>query len=88
MKETLVRVLYGICGMAFGVLITVKANKIVDNIGRISYAEKYLGVGGSYTFMRLLGILLVFIFLALATGTLGLVFDSIKNFLLSIFSTL
>ncbi len=39
-----------------GVLVIVYADKIVDFTGDIDFAEKFLGVGGTYTFMKLFGL--------------------------------
>ena len=40
-----------------GVLIIIYTDKIVDFIGDVDFAEKILGVGGTYTFMKLFALI-------------------------------
>lgn len=55
-----------------GFCLLIRADKVVDNFtGRIGFAENYLGNGGTYTFIKLLGLaIIVFSFMHL-TGGLG-----------------
>lgn len=85
MKELFLRILYSLIGISFGTVLVLYANKIVDNVGRMELAEKYLGFGGTYTAVRLIGIFLIFFFLAYMTGILGPVYKAITGFFLSIF---
>lgn len=39
-----------------GLVITVKSEVIVNNIGDIDWCEHYIGSGGTYTFVKLFGI--------------------------------
>ena len=48
-----------IFGVPFGYLLLRYYEKIGNSIGEIGFAEKYLGSGGTYTFIKLLGILII-----------------------------
>ncbi len=39
-----------------GILVVVKSARIGDFVGEIAFAEKAFGSGGTYTFIKLLGI--------------------------------
>ncbi len=41
-----------------GVVMIVKADKIVSFTGEIPFAEKVFGSGGTYTFVKVLGLLM------------------------------
>jgi hypothetical protein len=45
--------------VSLGVLMVVYSYPIVRLIGHIDWAEKTFGVGGTYTFMKLFGIVLI-----------------------------
>ncbi len=51
-----------------GFLMIIKTDPIVKWVGRISFAEKYLGPAGTYAFLRILGGLSVIIGLLYITG--------------------
>lgn len=54
-----------------GFFILLKADKIVDNFtGSIGFAEKFLGSGGTYTFMKLFGLLVMIMAFMYLTGGL------------------
>lgn len=57
----------GLIGIVFGFILVWKANWIVENIGRTTWAEEHLGVeGGSRIFYKLIGlgvIILGFLFM-------------------------
>jgi len=42
--------------VAFGFYVTIHSFAMVRLVGRMDYAEKYLGVGGSYTMWKIIGI--------------------------------
>jgi hypothetical protein len=63
-------VLQGIIGMAIGFLILVFRPQIKDFTGDIGFAERYLGSGGTWTFLAGLGALIFIFSLMWATGTL------------------
>jgi len=81
------QILYGILGIAFGALLTIKANWFVDTFGRISWAERHFGSAGTYGFVRLLGVILSVIFFFYAIGMLGPVYLAIIKFLSTVFGT-
>lgn len=68
----------GLAGMVLGFLILVYRVRIKDLTGSIGFAERYLGPGGTWTFLILLGIGIFIFSLMWAMGTL-------QSFLLSVF---
>lgn len=62
-------VLQGILGMGLGILILVFRPKIKDFTGDIGFAERYLGPGGTWTFLILVGVLVFIFSLMWATGS-------------------
>lgn len=51
----------GLVCIAIGVVLVWKSRWLVDNFGHIGWADKYLGaMAGTYTFYRLLGVILAF----------------------------
>ena len=73
------QILYGLLGIAIGFVMTLKAHKIVDSTGRISWAENLFGPTGTYTFIRLLGIFFIFFFFLYMFGLVGVVYQSIVS---------
>lgn len=55
---TLGRFLAGLIGMACGLLIIIYRAQVKDITGNINFAEKYLGTGGTWTLIILVGILI------------------------------
>ena len=53
-----------------GVVIVVKAAQIGNFIGEIDFAEKYLGSGGTYSFIKLFGLGLTILSIIWLTGDL------------------
>lgn len=53
-----------------GIYILLKADKVVDSFtGQIPFAEKYLGTGGTYTFIKLFGLFMsIFAFMHITGG--------------------
>lgn len=64
------QIIIGILGMAVGIFMVAYARKIIENVGTSATAERYLGSGGSYTALRIGGILLITIFFLYMTGLL------------------
>lgn len=60
----------GLLGMLLGFLILVFRPKIKDLIGSIGFAERYLGAGGTWTFIMIVGVLTFVLSLMWATGTI------------------
>lgn len=70
----------GIIGVVFGFVLIWKSNWIVENVGRIPWAEQHLGSeGGSRLLYKLIG-LLVIIF------SFMLMFGLVEGIITSIFS--
>ncbi|OGJ47806.1 hypothetical protein A2344_05125 [Candidatus Peregrinibacteria bacterium RIFOXYB12_FULL_41_12] len=64
------RYIIGFLAMIGGFLILVYRAKVKDLVGDIGFAEKYIGVGGTWTFLILLGIGFFIFGLMWMTGTL------------------
>ena len=66
-----IRVPLGIVVMIVGFLIVARTNKIIEWFGRVDWAEEKLGGGGTYTFYKLLGTLIVFIGIFISTNIIS-----------------
>lgn len=66
---TILRIIGGLLIVGIGVLFVWKTEWFMQNIGRIQWAEEKLG--DSRLFYKLLGIVIIFIGLMLATNMLG-----------------
>lgn len=51
--------LYGIFGCVAGFFYLKYSGKIADTFGAVSFAERFLGPGGTYTFHKLVGVLVI-----------------------------
>lgn len=62
----------GIIGIVIGFLIVWKTDWLVDNIGRIAWAEQHLasGFGGTRLFYKLIGIAVIILSFLLMAGVL------------------
>lgn len=60
----------GLLGMIVGFLLIIYRPKIKDFIGDIGFAERYLGPGGTWTFLLFFGVAVFILSLMWATGTL------------------
>ena len=60
----------GLLGMILGGLIMVYRPQLKNWIGAIPFAERYLGMGGTYLFLLLLGLGVFVLSLMWALGTL------------------
>ena len=65
----LVKILVLLAAVFVGVLIIVSREKIVRTIGKMSWAEAYLGPGGTYTMWVFIGLGLILIALIWLVGT-------------------
>jgi hypothetical protein len=63
-------IIQGLLGMLLGFLIIVFRPRIKDFTGDIGFAERYLGAGGTWTFLLLLGLGIFILSLMWATGSL------------------
>lgn len=61
---------FGLIGFPLSFLIIIYRSKIKDFTGSIGFAEKYFGMGGTYTLILLLGVIVFIITLLYVTGTL------------------
>jgi hypothetical protein len=65
------QILVGIIGIVVGIVLVIYSRKLVEWFGTMATAERYLGYGGTYTALRIIGIFLVIIFLLYMTGFLS-----------------
>lgn len=54
------RIIGGLTGSAVGILLVIYARKLVEFTGLSSTMERYLGSGGTYLGVRIIGILIFF----------------------------
>lgn len=78
------RIIYGLIGIVFGLVVTLKTHEIVNITGRIAWAEKTFGGAGTYSFIRMLGVFLIFFFFLYTVGLVGIVYAEIIGFLYNI----
>ena len=71
------QIIWGLLIAGAGMILVIKAEWLVNNFGRISWAEQHLGMeGGSRLFYKLLGILAIVIGFMIMTGLIeGLLFS-------------
>jgi len=70
-----------IVGVICGFLILKYSVKITDNMGRIQWAEEHLkgGLAGTYTFYRLLGLIIMVFSLLNMFGGLGFILSPLSS---------
>ncbi|HAH04333.1 TPA: hypothetical protein DCL28_02110 [Candidatus Komeilibacteria bacterium] len=72
------RYVIGLLVIAVGFMLVWKADWIVNNFGRVNWAEKYLGYdGGSRLFWKLMGIVVIFLSMLYMFGFIGGLIDLI-----------
>ncbi len=64
------RILVVLIGIPLGFLIMIYRFQIKQYIGDIGFAEQYLGAGGTYTLLTLIGFLVAFVSLMYGLGTI------------------
>ncbi len=65
-------IILGIIMIGVGGFLTIKSESMLNAFGRIGFFEKYLGTeGGSRLGYKLVGLLIFFIGLLMATGMIG-----------------
>jgi len=62
------QIFYGLLGIAIGVCFVAFARKFVEWFGLNGTMERYLGSGGTYTGLRLIGIITIIISFLYMTG--------------------
>lgn len=55
------RILFGLIAIGLGIIMVYKTPWILSMVGRIYFAEKNLGPGGSRIFFKLLGVVIILI---------------------------
>ncbi|MEK7447334.1 MAG: hypothetical protein AAB632_00835 [Patescibacteria group bacterium] len=68
------RLVIGIPVMCIGILLLVKSYKIVQKIGYNDWAEQHMGDGGTYTLVKIIGMLLIFLSMLGILGVIPLPF--------------
>jgi hypothetical protein len=61
---------YTLLGIGFGLSLIIYTKPIRDQVGTIDFAEKYFGMGGTYNFLKLLGLFIIIFTIFWATGTI------------------
>lgn len=64
------RILVGLIGIPLGFLILLYRDKVKDFVGNIDWAEKYLGNGGTWTALILIGVLTIVLSFMFMIGSL------------------
>ncbi|EKE12927.1 MAG: hypothetical protein ACD_13C00118G0001 [uncultured bacterium] len=67
--------LIGFAGVVAGFILLVFRDKVKNFTGNIGFAERYLGVGGTWTFYILLGIAFIIFGLMWGAGTFQSFFE-------------
>ena len=68
------QIIFGLIGCILSFLLIIYRVPVKRFIGNIAFAERYLGAGGTYTFLLLFGIFGFIFSLMFMTGTLDLLF--------------
>lgn len=71
------RYIGGIIGVIIGLLIVVYRERIKQQVGSVSFAERWFGPGGTYTFLMLFGLLLSIGSILWMTGTVQSLLSSL-----------
>jgi hypothetical protein len=77
----LIRIPLGLLIMVIGFLIVKKTTVVMSWFGRIPFAEDKFGTGGSYFFYKLLGTLIVFIGIFVATNVISGILEDLAGLL-------
>jgi hypothetical protein len=67
----LVRIIIGIIGIIIGFLIVWKAEKVVEAVGPMEWAEKFFGSGRSSTGYQMIGIIIIILAFIVMTNMIG-----------------
>jgi hypothetical protein len=65
--------------MPLGIAMVIYAGKIVDFLGPIDFAESFFRTGGTYTFVKLLGIMVTLLSFAYLVGGLDMFFVGVQE---------
>jgi hypothetical protein len=81
------QIFFGIIGIALGFIIIWQNRYIVDHLtGRNPWAERTFGGAGTYTLIKMIGVLIMFLSLFYATGMLERIFTSIWKLIFGSFT--
>jgi hypothetical protein len=71
----------GLIGVVVGILLVKYSFFLTESLGRFELAEKYLGsgMGGTYTFYRLFGVIVIILSFLYMFGTIGLILGPLAN---------
>lgn len=75
------RIVIGIIVAAFGFFMVWKTIMVQGWVGRIAWAEKTFGSGGTNTFLKLLGVGVVFLGVFYMTGIFGDIVTGLLSFI-------
>lgn len=73
------RILLGLAIMIVGFLFVLKTRTLMDWFGRVEWAERKLGAGGSWTFYKLLGVGIAFLGVFIATNIISDILTSFAS---------
>ena len=74
------KILIFFLGIPIGLFVIIYRYKIVQFTGTLPWAETYLGAGGTYNLMIIVGIVLWMACIMYATGSFDLAFGFLANF--------
>jgi len=76
----ILRVFFGLLVMALGFLLVWKTYILQDFLGQNAWAERKFGPGGTNTFYKLVGVLIAFLGILIATNIISETLNSIISF--------
>lgn len=75
------RIILGIIVMVIGYFIVARSEKVFEWFGQNEFAEKVFGYGGTRFFYKLIGILVIFTGIFIATNIISDILGSTANLL-------
>ena len=79
-STTHMRIIFGFLGIIIGIIILRKTYQLAEMFGQIEFAEKYLGSGGTYTFYKIVGLVLIVSGATYMFGILDIFFSPFTSF--------
>ena len=64
--------IFALLAIAAGFYIIIKTDDVGKFTGEIPFAEKYLGIGGTYSFLKLIGLAMILLSIMYLTGGLDI----------------
>ena len=74
------KILWGLIGIFLSYLVIRYRKQVIDWTGKFAWAEKYLGMGGTYNAMVLFAIGIFMFSILYMTGNIDFVFKGVENF--------